>query len=287
MLATRGSTEGRGGGEFRRRYWECPAEWISETEALFSLELASCFTWRKQFPLNREEYYEHTLIFPSSAENPAVAVGVRRGRSVQVRFVMGRRRRITRSKKDGRERNQVLLAGDTGPSPGATPPGSGPPCGNLPPSLQAAGRARRPRILKLPARGPSRAARRVRTDAVLGEGGKPTAPRSSGALEVGAGKGQGRSPSPSRRGTLQERAGRRHFRKHHLLSGTRKGRRGAVAGRLTAPGCRVPRSDGNSPSVPGPGLEPRPLSLAPQVAWRVPTPGAGPAPLPALRSAPP
>lgn len=71
---------------------------------------------------------------------------------MQVHFVMGRRRRITRSKKGCGERNQVLLAGDTGPSPGATPRGSGPPCGNLPPAFtREAVRAHRGSWHSLPA----------------------------------------------------------------------------------------------------------------------------------------
>lgn len=40
-LVTREVWRGEGGGKLRLRYWECPAEWISCTEALFSLELAS------------------------------------------------------------------------------------------------------------------------------------------------------------------------------------------------------------------------------------------------------
>lgn len=266
MLAPRGSTEGRGGGEFRLSYWECPAERISETEALFSLELASCFTWRKQFPFNREEYCEHTLIFPNSAENPTMAVGVRRGRSVQVHFVMGRRRRINPFQERLQRTKPGLASGGHRPdSPDATPRGSGPLCGNLPPAFtREAVRADRGSWHSPPA----------------GRAALPAACARTRFWEK-AGSPQRLGP-PGRWRWAQERPGplalpvaawdtggarrRRHVRKHHLLSGTRKGRRGAVAGHLTAPDCRVPRSEGNSPSVPGPGLEPRPLSLAPQVA---------------------
>lgn len=189
----------------RLRYWECPAEWISWTEALFSLELASRFTWRKQFPLNKEEYYEHTLIFPSCTENPRLAAGVRRGRSVQVHFVMGRCRQTTRSKKGCRERNQVLLAEDTGPSPGATPPGSGPPCGNLCQTfIRGAVRADHGSWHSLCVDVNRNLAGRTAlpavgcTDAVLREGQKPTAPRSSGAC--GWAQERARAARPPRRG---------------------------------------------------------------------------------------
>lgn len=213
------------------------------------------------FHSRRKNTINKTLIFPSGAENPRLAAGVREGRSMQVYSVMGQCHQITRSKKGRGEQNQVWPAEDAGRSPGAhrlaassrqPVPGRPPACG---PQIEAP---------------PALATRRR----VLGRGSeaRPGAPGRGGGRRTGPGP---LVPGP------RVRAGASSL--------------GNTSSSRDSEGVRAPdtaRASGPQVlGVRGPGPEPRPRSPGPQL----PAPALGPRPSPrrarlrpgpAFRSAP-
>lgn len=179
-----------------------------------------------------------------------------------------------------------MLAECTGPSPGATPPGSGPPCGNLSRTVREAMRADHGSWHSLCVDVTRSLAGRTAlpavgcTDAVLREGQKPTAPRSSGAW--GWAKERARAARRGRRGLGHRSSaeGASPLGNTIFFPGLGRGvearSRGALQHQLV--GSRV---RGKSLGVPGPGPEPWLFSRGPSGGVASPNSSAPRAPRPA------